>query len=134
MTPEIEIRLGKPEDLDFILATWLRTYRHHSQFAKKISNPVFYENHQKIIERILERGAQVRVVHPVGEPDTILGYSCLENNNNIPVVHFIYIKKAFRDFGLAKKLVWETEGYFSHLTDNLDLSLHPKFVYNPYLV
>lgn len=134
MTPEVTLRLGKPEDLEFILATWLRTYRHHSQFAKKISNKVFYENHQNIIQRIIERGAQIRVVHPIGEPDTILGYSCVENNNSSPVVHFVYVKKAFREFGLAKTLVWETEGYFSHLTSNLELARHPGLIYNPYLV
>ncbi len=133
-SPDVSVRVGTPEDLNFVFATWLRNYRHGSQFAKKISNDVFYRWHHKVIERIIERGAQIRIVHPAGDPGTILGYSCIELFEERPLVHFIYIKKAWRGMGLAKKLIWETEGYFSHMTDHLDLNRHPSFHYNPYLI
>ena len=134
IAPEIEVRLAKQDDLNFIFSCWLRSYRHASQFAKKISNDIFYKFHHKLIEGIIIRGAQIRIAHPVGDPDTILGFSCLEMWQEKPVVHFVYIKKAFRNMGIAKKLVWETEGFFTHLTENLELYRHPNFLYNPYLV
>jgi len=135
LNDEIEVRLAKPEDLNFIFSCWLRNYRHSSQFARKISNTVYYKYHHKVIERIIGRGAQVRIAHQVGEPDIILGFACMESFENTPVLHFIYVKKAFRGLGIAKKLVWELENLqFTHLTENLDLEKHPLFVYNPYLI
>lgn len=132
---EIEIRLAKPDDLNFIFSCWLRNYRHSSQFAKKISNTVYYKWHHKVIERIIGRGAQVRIAHPIGEPDVILGFSCLEALNNDVILHFIYVKKPFRGLGIAKALVWEKENVqFTHLTENLDLEKYPLFTYNPYLI
>lgn len=130
----IEIRTGIPEDLSLVYACWLRSYKHSSSFAQKIVNSVYYRWHHKIIENILARGAQIRIAHNTGDPETILGFSCLEMFEGKPVVHFVYVKKAFRGEGIAKALVWEREGYFTHMTKNLDLTKHPKLVYCPYLV
>jgi len=132
---EIEVRLAKPEDLNFIFSCWLRNYRHSSQFAKKVSNAVYYKWHHKVIERIIGRGAQVRIAHPIGEPDIILGFSCLELFEDAPLIHFIYVKKAFRGMGIAKALLFETGAcQFTHLTENLELEKLANFTYNPYLI
>jgi len=133
---EVEVRLATVEDLPFVFSCWLRSYRHSSQFAKKISNATYYKWHHAIIEHLIgTAGTQVRIIHPTGDTGTILGFSCISMYDNKPVVHFVYIKKAFREMGLAKKLIWETgPGYFSHMTENLKLDRHPDFEYNPYLI
>jgi GNAT superfamily N-acetyltransferase len=136
MTPNVDVRLAKAEDLNFVFSCWLRNYKHASLFAKNIKNDVFYKWHQKAIERIIERGAQIRIVHPAGDPETILGFACLELWDQKPLIHFVYIKKAFRGMGLAKQLLPEAAlpGTYSHMTKILDLTRHPELVYNPYLI
>jgi len=134
---EFEVRLSEPEDLNFIFATWLRSYRYSSSFAKRISNDTFYTWHHKVIERILGRGALISVVCPKGDPSVILGYACAEMYEGKPVIHFIYVKKAFRKMGAAKELLKDiNEGLFTHWTQDSEwiVKKYPKFMYNPYLI
>lgn len=134
--PEIELRPALQRDLPFIFACWLRSYRHGSQFAKKISNSTFYTWHHRLIEGIIKRGAQVRIAHPKGDPDTILGFSCVETFEDRPLIQYVYIKKIFRGMGITKLLVPElTENArFTHLMSKMNLEKHPNLEYNPYLV
>lgn len=136
MKTEIEIRPARTEDTEFVFATWLRSYRHASQFAKKISNEVYYRWHHKVIERILARGAQVYIAHPIGEPEVILGYICLESQDKL-VVHYIYVKKAFRKMGVAKMLYTPEIGdVFTHWTADMDWATKkwPELTYDPYRI
>lgn len=137
MENEIELRVAKPEDLNFIFATWLKSYRHSSQFARRISNTVFFTWHHKVIERLIGRGAQISVAHPKGEPDVILGYGCAELFDGQPVVHFIYVKKPFRRMGVATKLLEGlTPTLFTHWTADTEwiVKKRPELMYNPYLI
>lgn len=138
MSDEIEVRTVVKEDLNFVLATWLRSYRHASQFAKKISNEIYFKWHHKVIERIIERGGNILIAHPVGEPNVILGYLCIENQSMLPVVHYCYVKKTFRKMGVAKALLDGStlEGaHFTHYTTDCDwITKKFKLVYDPYLI
>lgn len=134
----IEVRAAIVDDLPFIFSTWLRSYRHSSNFAKKISNATFFAWHHKVIERFIERGGKVLVAHAVGEPGVILGYFCSENDNSI--VQYVYVKKAFRKMGIAKELfkvsAVPNNANFTHWT--LDTNWITKKLtelnYNPYLL
>ena len=134
----IEVREAKLEDLPFIYSTWLRSYRHASQFAKKLTNETFYEMHHKVIDAFIARGGLVFVAHPPNEPGVILGYICVEPNQ--PLVQYIYVKKAFRRMGIAKKLYTErnmqNNVVFTHWTTDTDWIIKKltKFIYNPYLI
>lgn len=139
MNQQIEIRDVTKEDINFILATWLRSYRHASQFAKKISNAIYYKWHHKVIERIIDRGGEILVAHPLGEPDVILGYLCTElQTDNKRVVHYCYVKKTFRKMGVAKSLLEANilEGaFFTHYTTDCDwITKKYKITYDPYLI
>jgi len=134
----IEIRPANLNDLPFIYATWLRSYRYASQFAKKISNEVFYDMHHRIVEGFIERGGLVSIAHPPGEPYVILGYICVEHNQ--PLVQYVYVKKAFRKMGIAKALFegikTPENALFTHWTSDVDWITKklPKLIYNPYLI
>lgn len=131
-----EIRTAKPEDLDFIYATWLKSYRHNSQFAKKLTNEVFFEMHHKVIDAFIVRGGLVCVAHPKGEPDVILGYICTEPT--LPLVQYIYVKKPFRKMGIAKALYKTAQEptMFTHWTSDTDWITKKltNLIYNPYLL
>lgn len=134
----IEVREAKLDDLPFIFSTWLRSYRHSSQFAKKISNDVFFQWHHKVIERFIERNGRVLIAHAAGEPEVILGYICREPSEEI--VQYVYVKRAFRKMGIAKELYKvaniANNSTFTHWT--LDTTWITKKLtelkYNPYLL
>lgn len=134
----IEVREANLNDLPFIYSTWLRSYRHSSQFAKKISNNVFFDWHHKVIDRFIERGGRILIAHAIGEPEVILGYLCREATSDI--LQYVYVKKAFRKMSIAKKLYESSgvanNGTFTHWT--LDTSWIvkklPELIYNPYLL
>jgi len=131
----IEVRAAYLEDLPFIYATLLRSYRHASNFARKISNEVFYKYHHMFLDACLKRpNSKVLVAHPQGEPDVILGYLLTEGD----VIHYTYVKKSFRQMGVAKAL-WQTldkEKYtITHYTVDADwLVKKYNLEYNPYLL
>jgi ribosomal protein S18 acetylase RimI-like enzyme len=138
MPADIEVRPGYVEDLNFIFATWLRSYRHASQFARKISNEIFYSRHHLVIDLILKRnGSKVLVAHPKGEPDVILGYVVTETQpDGANVLHYSYVKKSFRQMGIAKAL-WKdmNSTVFTHHTADADwIAKKFNLVYDPYRI
>src|ERR1017187_2430254 len=115
---KITIRPAKLEDLNFIFASWLKSYRYASMFAKKISNEVYYEWHHKVIERFIERNGTVSIAHPVGEPEVILGFIAHDGGD---ILQYIYVKKTFRQMGIAKALLGDmVPKTFTHWTRDTD--------------
>jgi ribosomal protein S18 acetylase RimI-like enzyme len=139
--PEIEIRAAYLEDIPFLFATLLKSYRYASTFARKISNDVFYKYHHAFLEACLQRpGSKVMVAHPKGEPDVILGYVLTEKRaGGEDVIHFSYVKKSFRQMGVARAL-WatlENKKYtITHYTVDADwiMKKYSNLTYNPYLL
>lgn len=135
---EFEIRDAVADDLNFILSSWLKSYRQSSQFARYIPSRLYFEWHQKVIKRILERRTtKVRVAYTPGSPEVILGYFVAEDQGDVSVAHYLYVKKAFRRFGIAKEL-FSNFGYmeYTHMTDECRWILNKvlSLVYNPYRI
>jgi ribosomal protein S18 acetylase RimI-like enzyme len=134
----IEIRPATERDLPFIFSSWLRSYRNESKFARNISSSVFYEWHHKVIERFFERDRVALIAHAPGEPEVILGYLCAESSGNI--IQYIYVKKAFRKMGIAKKLYEHAKikdgCEFTHWTTDVNWIMKKTdlLIYNPYLL
>jgi GNAT superfamily N-acetyltransferase len=130
------LRPGGPDDLPFVFATWLRSYKRSSSFARRVPNDVFYKFHHQAIERILVRtSAQLRIAHAPDAPGVILGYAVTEPG----VVHFVYVKGDFRRFGIGSALLAHVDVnacVFTHWTEGWDLLLKrwPQAQYNPYLI
>lgn len=138
---EITVRLAEAKDFDFIYATWLRSYRFSSQFAKKISNEVYFHWHHLVIDRIKERGGEFLIACPLDEPGVILGFMCTESVQDVKNVHFIYVKKQFRKMGVADALVDASrvdldKVRFTHWTTDVDwmIKKFPKLTYDPYSI
>jgi len=133
----IEVRLGRAQDAAFIYATWLKSYKHESQFARRISNAVFYKWHHMAIDRIAGRGGRFYIAHSKGDPDTILGFICVEGAG---LVHYCYVKKTFRNMGIATALLKAVEfmpnSEFTHWTTEMSwvLKKYPDLIYNPYVL
>lgn len=133
----ISLREGEADDAPFILNSWLKSYR-VSNFARTITNTVYFEGHHTVIRNILKK-ATVLVACNQQNPSQIYGYLVYEKVDNVPVIHYCYVKHTFRGLGIGKKLLLsaktlEEPGVFTHHTKSAERSaVKYALVHHPYL-
>lgn len=145
MLPEdsIEIRKYKKDnDEAYLYSTWLRCYKHYSYFAKRIRSAQFFKGHEKVIKHLLAKpNVIVLVACPKDDDDTILGYLAFEEGDkeSRPVIHFTFVKDAFRKMGVAKSLfkyanIDPNNIYFTHWVFDVDelIKRWDGMLYDPY--
>lgn len=135
---QVQIRSATESDVAFVFNSWLKSYR-NSNSCKSISNPVYFDFQHKVIEKLLAR-CVVLVVCEATDPSQIYGYIVYESVEGIPILHYAYVKHAFRGMGICSMLFAEaqlnkdTGGFYTHETPSaMKLLVKSKFVYNPYL-
>lgn len=131
-SPLFDTRKGEPQDVNFIFATWLKSYKHSSAFASRIPDKLFFKGHHAVLERLLPR-CEVLITTLAGEPNTIIGYAVLEPS----VIHFVYVKKPFRQMGVASGLLAHIDPNACIYTHETQMWRHlllkwPNAQYNPY--
>lgn len=139
---QMEVRLGCADDLSFVYATWLRSYKHSSYYAKRIRDKVYFHFHHKILESLMRRPGIVFLVASLkGEANVIFGYLVAEERNAAVIVHFSYVKPTWRRLGVFTTLIEEAnihldESFFTHWTLSTDwlVKKYPGLTYNPYLL
>jgi hypothetical protein len=137
---EIDIRLATERDLPFVFSSWLNHYKNFSSFARRIRKELFMKTHHKVVELILLRSStKLWIATPKGEPDVIVGFLAAERFSDTQVVHFIFVKEAFRRLGIAQAMMKEAEISidtltFTHWTYEVDsiAKRFPEIVYDPY--
>ena len=99
-----KLRPPKTEDSSFIYSSWLKSYR-NSNYAKDQCNAVFFENHKKVINSILDKSMMV-VVCSQEDDNHVFGYTIYEYlaGDNL-LIHYTYIKHTYRKMGIAKKMI-----------------------------
>lgn len=134
----VNIRTWNKSDLNFILSTWLRSFRHSSPMTKHLGSDIYYAFHEKVLKHTLAKSnTTVLIATPENDPEVILGYMVVELTTD-PIIHFTYVKKAFRRFGIAKSLLAaaELDGtiQITHWTFDCEwiIKKYPQMVYNLY--
>lgn len=113
----ILIRAATLSDKNFIYATWLQGLYHGNDWFKEIPQDLYFENYQKVIDRILNRDSVFLTVACLKEDqDVVLGYAVLDRKQNKNILHWVYVKEAWRKIGLAKDLVPLKIDEVTHLT------------------
>lgn len=136
------IRDAVPADISFIYSSWLDCYKHDSYLGKTTTNTIFFENYREIIDNILGReDSSVLVACSVEDETTIVGYSVTESDS---ILHFAYVKEAFRELGIATDLLTEAISYsvggstvdYTHRTFSADklLRSRPNLRHNPFVL
>ena len=87
-------------DLPFVMSSWLKSLRPHAEWA---SSKAFFEVHRRVIDGLLARST-VTVAVQKGDPTAIVGWAA-QDTLAPHVVHYVYVKRAFRLAGVAKTLV-----------------------------
>ncbi len=98
----IVTRLATPDDISFIYATWLRSYRNDSPATKYIGTELFYKQHEKLLDNLLGASTtKVIIACDTQDHELIFGYMAFEPG----ILHFIYVKKPFRHMGIMHQLL-----------------------------
>jgi ribosomal protein S18 acetylase RimI-like enzyme len=127
------------EDIPFIFNSWLKSYR-FSHFGEKITNTIYFQDHHKVIERIIKNSKAFIACDPE-DSSQLYGYIVAGLEEGILVLHFIYVKHTFRNLGIGKTLLdalghdKSNAAVYTHHTRMADkLAAKYNFVYHPYLM
>lgn len=130
----VTVRPACADDLNLVKATYLENFKHSSSQGRLVRPQVYFQYQRQVMDRLLSKGL-VRVACPTDTPEVIVGYLISEGKN---VLHYLYVKQAFRRFGVARTLL---EGFdlgtcaFTHFTDDCHWIVKkiPGLTYVPYL-
>jgi GNAT superfamily N-acetyltransferase len=132
----VSIRAGNLEqDENFILATWLRGLYYGCDWFGLIPKDVFMAAYHTVLTTLIRLpGVSIRMACLKDDPDTILGYSVTGRNDS--VLHWVFVKSAWRGLGLARDLVPDTVKSVTHLSrvGRIVLRKRPSLVFNPFLI
>ena len=127
------------EDHAFLFNSFLKSYR-FSPFAEKITNTIYFEDHHKLIERIIENSKVLVACNP-SDPSQLYGYILAGEEEGVVVIHFVYVKHTFRNMGIGKTLLdavgheSDKAAVYTHHTRMSDkLASKYNFVFHPYLL
>lgn len=131
------MRDAGPNDLGFIVRGWVKEMR-HAPWARYVKNWVFHPAQHELVHRILGP-SQVTIACDRENPELLLG--CIVHQR--PVLHWLYVKGAYRGLGIGRALVFSVFGgkperivatQASKLFDDGDLVERYGIVYSPYLL
>lgn len=129
----ITIRDAESGDINFILATWLRGLKYGNDWFQMIDPEAYFLVYQKVIEAILQRpDTVVKVACLVEDRDVLIGYSVYAGDR----LDWLFVKKNWRNIGVARSLVPENINVITHLTavGKTILRKHPTVKFNPFAV
>ena len=141
MTLQIAIRLHEATDEDFIYSTWMKSFRDNS-YARAVPTQLYNIGQRKRINKILSKeGVNVLIACDAETPELIYGYAVMERTPD--VLHYVYVKSAYRKLGIAKALLidfLDNSVLYTHKGDIVierllrDDPTYNQWVYNPYLL
>lgn len=109
-----QFRPMRPSDIAFVRNAWLMSY---SEFAAvdedneppRVSWDIYLPEQNAQLDRILNRSG---VIVACGTEDDghLFGFVCFEKQER-RVIHFVYVKDAFRHLGMCKSLLGEIKQY-----------------------
>ena len=135
----VRFRGATPDDANFIFNSWLKSYR-NSQFARLITNTIYFTEQHKLIETLLKTCTVIMVCSQT-DPNQIYGYSVVEEIDGILVIHYVYVKHSFRNMGIGNALMEkagykkETASIYTMHTQAVDRLFHKyNIIFHPYIV
>lgn len=136
----IRLRSYKNEDEELVYHSWLNEYK-RSHFGKTILSHIFFRNHRRIINGLLERNKPTIACNKE-EENQIYGFLSGEINKTLgTVIHWIYVKGSFRGFNISELLIQDflkdnkqKQIYCTHKTSQgMKVITKYNMIYNPYL-
>lgn len=142
---DVEVRLIKPSEKAFVIDGWLKNMIKGSGMLKYVPAKIAKKHHIATIEKIIGQGG-VYVAYSPEDEDHVLGFIVFDVNFRTPVIHFAYVKKIYRKFGVATELLRQVmarsnsnlgdPAYFTQLTTAREARMFFErygLIHNPYL-
>lgn len=100
------VRPYNDTDVPFITNSWLKS-AHSCGTSYHVRNTIYYKGMVPLINKLIDRAGVLVVCDPAA-PNVIIGWMCAEwidvGHKDEPVIHYIYVKRDFRGFRIAKHL------------------------------
>lgn len=113
----VQVRQANEADLALVYKSWIDTYG-DSRLARTMKPTIYRDRQRRLIRSILSRPTvHVLVATPTDDDLTILAWAALEAPD---VVHYVFTKREFRRFGLARELLTALDGSFRYSHKTLD--------------
>ena len=114
----VGIREAEVRDRAFVMDSWLRSFR-LSHFAGPIAMKRYRDVYsEEIADLVMRPKCSVTVAYNSDAPDQLFGFLCFEDGYRYPLIHYIYIKAAFRRRGVG-----------TLLTKDAGIKLNRRFLY-----
>ena len=138
----ILLRAPEPDDraIRFVLDSWCKTVAAEPPWdfatprhTPPLPHPLLIYEHDTILKKIIHKSTITLACDP-DDPDTVWGYVCCDGE----LLHFIYVKSAFRGFGIGGCLLRSAgipkgRMMISHRTESLFVAFpNIRFYWNPY--
>ena len=106
MKPDILYRDARPTDANFVISSWLESYR-SSDYAKHMPKSVYFDNYKHVVTKLLSNARVIIACNPE-DWDQIFGYiSFSDIVPHAPVLHYMYVKYPFRKMRIAEGMFKE---------------------------
>lgn len=103
MSEALQIRKAGRADIPFITSSWLESFR-NAPMVRGVPNSIYYHYHHKILEEVLPRSVVLMACN-AEDTDQLVGFICAEVFEKSLVVHYVYVKQAFRRLEVAKRML-----------------------------
>ncbi len=130
----VEYRDHLPSDIPFIYATWLKGLYYGNDWFREIDQETYFNKYHQVIEAILfHPHTEIFIACLKDDEEVVLGYSVYSNKGKDAVLHWVFIKSAWRKLGLAKSMVPLNTIECTHLT-KIGKALKPEgWKFNPFI-
>lgn len=117
---EILLREGMESDANFVIDSWCGSYRHNIVFGA-IPKDIYFKNYRKFTVKILGVSRLIVACNPE-DKEQIYGYLVYRVIGDMPVLSYMFVKQAFRKFGIATMMlnVFPNAKLITHIMPNLE--------------
>ena len=113
--------------------------KQESPLGRSCSQATFFKNFQQVIDHILEV-SEILIACKTDEPEVIFGYAIFQPQD-VPILHYIFVKAAFRRLGIAKTLCFaafpERKAILHTMNTHSSKQIcpdKPQFIFNPFIL
>lgn len=128
----------KASDLNFILSSWLKTYKYSGPTVRRMFDRVYYEVYEPKVKELIKR-SDVYIASLREDEDVIVGYLAIERLTDRDIIHFCAVKDSWQKMGIARQLIDaarpQPSTYYTHWTSPMvSLSHKIPYIFQPFLI
>lgn len=107
---DFAIRPPSEKDYPFILQSWVRTYARSFDEGPLWPRAIADAVHATVQRLLARSGVELAIAANPANPWLIIGYVVFERAPDGPIVHWCYVKDAYRKLGVGSDLIQYARG------------------------